>query len=73
MIQQWEIEICEDADEGEDFDFELKMSRNRQIINAKFKCKYHKKLKKEFEELVSEDKISQSKKEHTARMVLQQK
>ena len=74
LIQQWGIKICEDTAEGEDFGFEWKRKRNRQIINAKFKCEYYKKLNKEFEELkITEDKISQSKKKHTARMVLQQR
>ena len=73
VIQQWKINICEDAAEVEDFDFELKTSGTCQIMNVKFKCEYSKKLKKEFEELVTEDKISQSKKEHRAGMVLQQR
>ena len=73
VIQQWKIKICEDAAEVEDFDFELKTSGTCQIMNVKFKCEYSKKLKKEFEELVTEDKISQSKKEHRARMVLQER
>ena len=73
VIQQWEIKICDEVAEGEDFNFELKRSRNRQIIDAKFKCEYYKKLEKEFEEFVTEDKIFQYKKEHIARMVLQQR
>ena len=73
VIQQWKIEICEDAAEGEDFELELTRSRNCQIINGKFKCEYYKKLKKEFEECVTEDKMFQSKTEHIARMVLQQR
>ena len=73
VIQQWKIKICEDAAEVEDFGFELKTSGTCQIMNVKFKCEYSKKLKKEFEELVTEDKISQSKKEHRARIVLQQR
>ena len=67
------MEICEDVSEGEDFKLKLTRRRNRQIINAKFQCEYYKTLEKEFEQLVTEDKIFQSKRKYTAMMVLQQR
>ena len=70
--KQWKIKICEDAAE-EYFELELTRSRNRQIINAKFQCEYYKKLEKESQQLVTEDEIFQSKKEHIAMMVLKQR
>ena len=72
VIQKWKIKTCEVA-VGEDFELELTSSRNHQIINAKFKRKYYEELKNKFEELETEDKDFQSKKECTAMMVLQER
>ena len=71
VIQKWKIKICEDATAEEDFELQLRSSRNHQIINAKFKRKHYEELKNKFEKLETEDKNFQSKKERKAMMVLQ--
>ena len=69
-IQQWEIKISEDVSQGEDLELEFTRSTNTEIINAKFRSEYYKKLEKEFSELVTKDKTYESKKELEARKII---
>ena len=69
-IQQWEIKISEDLSQGEDLELEFTRSTNTEIINAKFRSEYYKKLEKEFSELVTKDKTYESKKELEARKII---
>ena len=69
-IQQWEIRISEDLSQGEDLELEFTRSTNTEIINAKFRSEYYKKLEKEFSELVTKDKTYESKKELEARKII---
>ena len=70
VIQQWEIKISEDVSQGEDLELEFTRSTNTEIINAKFRSEYYKKLEKEFSELVTKDKTYESKKELEARKII---
>ena len=69
-IQQWEIKISEDDSQGEDLELEFTRSTNTEIINAKFRSEYYKKLEKEVSELVTKDKTYESKKELEARKII---
>ena len=69
-IQQWEIKVSEDVSQGEDLELESTRSTNTEIINAKFRSEYYKKLEKEFSELVTKDKTYESKKELEARKII---
>ena len=69
-IQQWEIKISEDVSQGEDLELEFTRSTNTEIINAKFRSEYYKKLEKEFSELVTKDQTYESKKELEARKII---
>ena len=73
MIEQWNVEISEDAAAGENFKTELKSIKNHNIINAKFSFEYYKNLRKEFEELVTEKRVFQYKDKLEARKTLQQR
>ena len=73
VIEQWNVEISEDAAEEENFKAELKSTKNRNTINAKFNFEYYKKLEKQFDQLVTEDKIFQYKDDFEARKTLQQR
>ena len=73
VIEQWNVEISEDAAAGENFKTELKSIKNHNIINAKFSFEYYKNLRKEFEELVTEKRVFQYKDELEARKTLQQR
>ena len=72
-IQQWEIKISEDVSQGEDLELEFTRSTNTEIINAKFRSEYYKKLEKEFSELVTKDKTYESKKELEARKIIKKR
>ena len=73
VIEQWNVKISEDAAEGENFKTELKSTKNSNTINAKFNFEYYKKLEKQFDKLVSEDRIFQYKDDFEARKTLQQR
>ena len=73
VIEQWNVEISEDAAEKENFKAELKSTKNRNTIHAKFNFEYYKKLEKQFDQLVTEDKIFQYKDDFEARKTLQQR
>ena len=73
VIEQWNVEISEDAAEEEKFKAELKSTKNRNTINAKFNFEYYKKLEKQFDQLVTEDKIFQYKDDFEARKTLQKR
>ena len=72
-IQQWEIKISEDVSQGEDLELEFTRGTNTEIINAKFRSEYYKKLEKEFSELVTKDKTYESKKELEARKIINER
>ena len=69
-IEQLEIKISEDDSQEEDFEHEFTYDTNTEIINAKFRSEYYKKLEKHFSELKTEDK---SKKELEAKKIIQQR
>ena len=69
VVEQWNVKVSKDTVAGEDFKTELKNN----IINAKFSLEYYKKLEKEFEELVTEERLFQYKDESEARKTLQQR
>ena len=73
LIEQWRVKISQDAAEGKNFIAELKSIKNRNIINTKFNFEYYKKLEKQFEELVPEDRIFQYKDKLEARKALQKR
>ena len=73
VIEQWNVEISKDAAAREKFKTELKSTKNCNLVNATFSFKYYEKLEKEFQELVTEDKIFQYKDEFEARKTLQQR
>ena len=73
VIKQWNVKISKDPATGENFKTERKSSKNCNIINATFSFEYYKKLEKEFEELVTEDRIFQYKGKFEARKTLQQR
>ena len=72
-IQQWGIEITEDASQVKDFEFEFTRKKNRNIINAKFGRGYCKKLNKIFAKLKTEDKSFESKRKLEAKIIIQQR
>ena len=69
VVEQWNVKVSKDAAAGKEFTTELKNN----IINAKFSLEYYKKLEKEFEELVTEERLFQYKDESEARKTLQQR
>ena len=73
VIQQWEIKISENFSQEEDFNLEFTRGTNTKIINAKFGSEYYKKLEKEFAELVTKDKIYESKTLLEARKIIRQR
>ena len=73
VIEQWNVEISKDAAARENFKTELKSTKNCNLVNATFSFKYYEKLEKEFQELVTEDKIFQYKDKFEARKTLQQR
>ena len=73
LIEQWRVKISQDAAEGKNFIAELKSIKNRNIINTKFNFEYYKKLEKQFEELVPEDRIFQYKDKLEVRKALQKR
>ena len=73
VIEQWNVKISEDSAEEENFTTELESTKNRNIINAKFNFEYYKKLEKQFDQFVTEDKIFQYKDDFEARKTLQQR
>ena len=73
VIQQWSVNIFKDAAARDHFKTELKRTKNRNIINATCSFEYYKMLEKEFEDLVTEDRIFQYKAELEARKTLQQR
>ena len=72
-IQQWGIEISEDTSQVEEFEFELIQNKNSNIINAKFRPEYYKKLEEIFMALVNEDKKLESIKKLEARKIIRQR
>ena len=72
-IQQWQIKISEDASQEEDFGLEFESGRNTEIINAKFRRGYYKKLENEFAELVTKDINFESKTELEARNIVNER
>ena len=70
-IQQLEIKISEDDSQEEDFEFTR--DTNTEIINAKFRSEYYKKLEKYFSKLMTEDENFKSKKELEARKIIQRR
>ena len=74
-IQQWKIKISEDASQEKDLDFGLEFARgiNTEIINAKFRSGYYKKLGNEFVELVTKDISFESKTELEARDIINER
>ena len=73
VIQQLEIKISEDDLQIEDFELEFTRGTNTEIINAKFRTEYYKKMEKHFLELMTKDKNFESKKEIEARRIIQQR
>ena len=73
VIEQWNVNSSNDAAAREIFKIELKRTENRNIINATCSFQYYKRLEKQFEELVTEDRIFQYKAEREARKTLQQR
>ena len=73
VIEQWSVKISENAAEGESFITELKSTKTRHIINAKFNFEYYKKLEKQFQELATEDGIFKYKDEFEVRKTLQKR
>ena len=69
--QQLEIKISEDDSQEEDFEFTR--DTNTEIINAKFRSEYYKKLEKYFSKLMTEDENFKSKKELEARKIIQRR
>ena len=72
-IQQWGIEISEDASQVEEFEFEFTRNKNLNINNAKFGGEYYKKLEEIFMGLVNEDKKFESVKKLEARKIIRQR
>ena len=73
VIEQRNIEITKDAAERQNSKTELKSTKNANIINVKFSFEYYKKLERECEESVTENKTFQFKEEFEARKTLQQR
>ena len=55
-IKQWKIEIPEEASPEENFEFESSSNENGNIITAKFRLDYYKKLEEKYATLVNVDK-----------------
>ena len=72
-IEQWEIKISEDASQVTDFEFDFTSNKNLNIINAKFRVEYYKKLQETFTKLLTEDKNFESKKKCEAMKIIQQR
>ena len=72
-IQQWRIEISEDVSQVEEFEFEFTRNKNSNIINAKFRREYYKKLEKSFMGLANEDKKLESIKKLEARKIIRKR
>ena len=74
-IRQWEINIFEDAEQLDDFEFDITRSANSEIINAniKFKRNYYKQLERKFANFVIEEKNLEIEKKNEARRVIQQR
>ena len=72
-IEQWEIKISEDASQVTDFEFDFTRNKNLNIINAKFRVEYYKKLQETFKKLLTEDKNFESKKKCEAMKIIQQR
>ena len=72
-IQQWKIEISQDASQVEDFEFEFTSNKNLNIINAKFRREYYRKLKLKFAKIVTQDKNFDSKNNFEARKFIRKR
>ena len=72
-IQQLEIKISEDDSQVEDLERGFTRGTNTEIIYAKFRTEYYKKMEKRFLQLMTKDKNFESKKEIEARRIIQQR
>ena len=72
-IKQWKIEIPEDASPEENFEFESSSNENGNIITAKFRLDYYKKLEEKYATLVNVDKNFESEKKHEAKNIVLQR
>ena len=72
-VKQWKIKISRDASLEENVELESMSNENSDIITAKFKLEYYKKLKKEYAASVNTDENFESEKELAAKNILLQR